>query len=77
LKACFQKGATEIKYSLRQQDAFSICRTGAARITSAASTPICSTLIIKGLQIFQFVIPSFLPDFCQLPEEKERIFFLL
>jgi len=29
------------------------------------STPICSTLIIKGLQISEFVTLSFLPVFCQ------------
>ena len=29
------------------------------------STPICSTLNFKGLQIFQFVIPFFLAVFCQ------------
>jgi hypothetical protein len=29
------------------------------------SIPICSTLIIKGLQSFGFVALSFLPEFCQ------------
>ena len=29
------------------------------------SIPICSTFIIKGLQISKFVIPFFLPVFCQ------------
>ena len=68
LKACFQKGATETKHSLRQQDAFSICRTGAHRITSPpqrTSTLICSTLNFKGLQISGFVTLSFLSDFCR------------
>jgi len=43
---------------------------GKSRIVSGSqevigSIPICSTLIIKGLQISEFVTLSFLPDFCQ------------
>jgi hypothetical protein len=43
---------------------------GKCRIVSGSqevigSIPICSTQIIKGLQILEFVTLSFLPDFCQ------------
>ena len=43
---------------------------GKSRIVSGSqevigSIPICSTKIIKGLQISEFVTLSFLPVFCQ------------
>jgi hypothetical protein len=43
------------------------------------STPVCSTLIIKGLQILEFVTLSFLPVFCQqsqsIDDPKAKIIF--
>jgi len=51
--------------------------SGKSRIVSGSqevigSIPICSTQIIKGLQSFRFAALSFLPEFCQKDEEKER-----
>jgi len=36
------------------------------------SIPICSTQIIKGLQISEFVTLYFLPEICQEDDEKDN-----
>ena len=52
---------------------------GKCRIVSGSqevigSIPICSTKIIRGLQISEFVTLSFLPVFCQTGEKVVRPF---